>query len=275
MSGIDDKGSFSVTMPLCKVWEDEEGEMRFEGVASSTTLDRQQERMTARAIRKMAQYKGLELLPSHDASPIEELGIVEEAWADNDQFRIAGKLDKHNPAARRLFEKVMQGRRFGLSVGGRVTKAFWRYDEEAGRHIRHIDDVELDHVAVCRPDQAANPDTYLAALAKAANGVIDEDAVLSRIGRAAVQAARNLWPFAKTEEIAVDETANSDQDTADLHELRKEVEQTLAELREALTTLKKSRANPEETDAKPARGTSKALPGQEEPRRRSMWHEVV
>lgn len=204
MAVTETDGKFDLTMPLAKVWEDEAGELRFEGVASSTCLDRQHERMTANAIRKMATQAGLDLLPSHRAGPLEELGTVEQAWVDSESFRVAGRLDRSNPQAQRLFDRVTGGRRYGLSVGGRVTKAFWRHDDEAGRQVRHIDDVELDHVAICRPEAAANPDTYLQTLAKAADAVIgeplpDDEATFARVGRAAIEAARSLWPFAKSD----------------------------------------------------------------------------
>ena len=261
-----DGAAFDLTLPLAKVWEDAEGGLWFEGIASSTRLDRQHERMTPKAIQKMAGQVGLDLLPSHKAGPLEELGTVEEAWVDNDQFRIAGRLDGGNPRARQLFEKAASGRRYGLSVGGRVTKAFWRYDAEAGRQVRHIDDVELDHVAVCRPEQAANPDTYLATLAKAAEDVIeecvDEDAMLARIGRAAVHTARSLWPFAKSE-------AEEQPETEELQALRDEIAKTLGEVRSALEELRKTEP------ARPAHGVSQALPGQERVERRDPWRGVV
>lgn len=256
MGQSEETGRFAVTMPLCKVWQDEEGELRFEGVASSTRLDRQQERMTPNAIRKMAQYANLDLLPAHGAGPLEELGVIEEAWADNDEFRVAGRLDRTNPAAQKLFAKALSGKRYGLSVGGRVTKAFWRYDEEAGRQVRYIDDVELDHVAVCRPGAAANPDTYLAALAKAADRVMG--------------AARSLWPFGKGE---ADDPVGDE--LRELAGLRKDVEAALAEVREALDALAKGEAEEATDDPEPERGHSQALAGQESRRDGGMWGGVV
>lgn len=270
-------GGFDVTVPLAKVWQDEDGEMWFEGIASSTSLDRQHERMTPNAINKMAGQVGLDLLPSHKSGPLEELGSVEQAWVDNDQFRVAGRLDATNPRSRRLFEKVASGRRYGLSVGGRVTKAFWQHDPEVGRQVRHIDDVELDHVAVCRADQAANPDTYLATLAKAAEDVmgerVDEDAMLQRIGKAAVHAARTLWPFAKSEE---DGRAGSDEtdEVGEMEALRDEVAEMLGDVRAALEELHKS-AFEDEAPVQPRKGASQALPGQERSEVGEMWRGVV
>jgi len=271
-------GGFSVTMPLTKVWRDESGEMWFEGVASSTRLDRQQERMTQKAIEGMSQQVGIDLLPSHDAGPLQELGQAEECWADNDRFRIAGRLDKDNPTAHRLFEKVLAGKRYALSVGGRVKKLFWRYDEEAGRPTRHIDEVALDHVALCRPEQAANPDTYLAVLAKAAQAVTEdiepaepasteepEADVLARVGRAAVQAARALWPFSKSVEAdptkAGPEQTEIDQELTMVRELRKRTDEMLTDVGEAFAKLREQ--NQESEEPATEHGEPQSLPGQE------------
>lgn len=192
-SGIDSiPAQFDVTIPLVKMWQDGKGELRFEGVAASTSLDRQEERLTPEAIAKMEQYSGIDLLPSHGSGVLEELGVVEKCWLDNDQFRIAGSLDASNPEAVRLYEKLRAGKQYGLSVGGRVLSAHREFDPEAGKHVKYIDDVELDHVAVCRPSSAANPDTYLTVLAKAADAVLaeepasDEQMMSSAVGTAPV-----------------------------------------------------------------------------------------
>ena len=264
-------GAFAVTMPLMKVWEDETGEMWFEGVASSTSLDRQQERMTPHAIEKMSAQNNIDLLPSHAAGALEELGTVEDAWVDNDQFRIAGRLDKFSSAAQRLFDRVAAGKTYGLSVGGRVTKAYWEFDDKAGKSIRYIDDVVLDHVAVCRPEAAANPDTYLSVLAKAAEAVTDQacdedEDLLIRIGKAAVQVAKNAWPFGKTTESPEDQTAPANQGPSsepdEIAELKKQLDETLDEVRKALAELRETTNAANELDLVEA-GKSQNLPGQE------------
>ena len=67
----DSRGAgFRVELPLTRMWKDDSGLMRFEGVASSTARDKQRERMTPEAISKMAAYQGIDLLPSHDAGPL-------------------------------------------------------------------------------------------------------------------------------------------------------------------------------------------------------------
>ncbi len=221
-SGIDViPAQFDVTIPLVKMWQDGKGDLRFEGVAASTSLDRQQERLTPEAIAKMEQYSGIDLLPSHGSGVLEELGVVEKCWLDNDQFRIAGSLDASNPEAVRLYEKLRAGKQYGLSVGGRVLSAHREFDPEAGKHVKYIDDVELDHVAVCRPSSAANPDTYLTVLAKAADAVLAEepasdeqivaavraeveadgkvipaeDALFARLGKSIAEVCQKMWAF--------------------------------------------------------------------------------
>ena len=166
--------SFGITVPVLKAWQNGKGALRFEGVASSTSLDRQGERLTPEAIEKMQQYSGIDLLPSHNAGVLQELGIVEKCWVDNNQFRVAGCLDPGNLEAARLHEKLKAGKQYGLSIGGRVLKAHWAFDANAGRQVKYIDDVSLERIIVCRPTQAANPDTYLRVMGEAADAVIEE-----------------------------------------------------------------------------------------------------
>ena len=222
-------GQFSLTIPLLKAWQDAEGALRFEGVAASTSLDRQAERLTPAAVEKMQQYAGSDLLPSHNAGVLQELGIVEKCWVDNNQFRVAGYLEPGNPEAARLYERLKAGKHYGLSIGGRVLKAHWDFDAEAGRQVKYIDDVVLDHIAVCRPTQSANPDTYLTALAKAAEAVIDEpsgtqgcppegsgsavgqtsdEALFTRLGKTIVEACQKIWPFGTSDRQSEAEPAD-------------------------------------------------------------------
>jgi len=163
----------------------------------------------------MTEFAGVDLLPSHRAGPLEALGTVEQCWADEGSFRVSGRLEKDNPQARLLFRRLQEGRRYGLSVGGRVRQAKWQYDPQAGEQVRVIEDVELDHIAVCRPEEAVNPDTYLTALAKAAGEVAvppaRETDLLAWLRQALVEAWRELWPLHKSEaETASEEGAALD-----------------------------------------------------------------
>lgn len=278
MSEISEDSRFTVTVPLVKVWQDEQGQMWFEGVASSTSLDKQRERMTRSAIRKMQQFAGIDLLPSHNAGPLEELGTVEECWADNDAFRVKGRLDETSPRAQRLFKRLMEGKQYGLSVGGRVTGAYWSFDQEAGVRIKHIDDVVLDHVALCRSQQAANPDTYLAVLAKAAESVAqpqpppEEEDLVRHLGQAVLEVCRRLWPFGKTTEARP--PVAEPQTDPEVEGLREEVAVLRKQLQELQETLDSS---PEEPD-EPQPGRRQSLIGQQRPatdKQNNLWKGVL
>jgi len=263
VSEVAEDNRFAVTLPLTKAWTDEHGQMWVEGVASSTSLDRQRERMTKNAIAKMQQFAGIDLLPNHKAGPLEELGTVKECWVDNDSFRVRAQLEEMSPQAVRLFKRLAEGHQYGLSVGGRVTGAHWDFDQEASGRVKYIDDVVLDHVAVCRPQQAANPDTYLSVLAKAAEPVTAEsqpqaeeysDDVLLRLGRAALEACRRLWPFGKSVAGPEDSPAAQPTETIDLLH---------AEIADLHKQLEKIDTNPAAPGVEPDTGSSeKPQPGQ-------------
>lgn len=292
---MDHSGQFSVTLPLMKSWVGADGQMCFEGVAASTTLDRQNERMTPEAIEKMQNYSDIDLLPSHDAGALDELGTVKQCRVDNDQFRVSGVLDAESTEAQRLFHKIHSGRRYGLSVGGRVLKAHWEYDPEAKKQVKYIDDVALDHIALCRPEQAANPDTYLTVLAKAAEGVMeapgddaagaeDPSAVFARLGRGLVEACQRLWPFGDTDGARVGQLPAADaggyddsgaqqmelekqaaDDTEPLQKLQERVDElsgSVTELQGTVGELCKD-SDGEDTDVMP--GRTQAIPGQDVP----------
>lgn len=176
------RGRFEFSVSAVGAWTDEQGELLFEGVASSTRVDRQQERMSPAAMAQMARCQGLPLMSSHRKRQ-KALGTVTECWVDEHLFRVQGKLDRNNPEAQELYERLQQGEKVGLSVGGRVQEASMVWDEEAGRQVRQIDQVVLDHVAVCRLEAAANPDTYLTVLAKAAAGLYGSEESDGQQGR--------------------------------------------------------------------------------------------
>ena len=162
--------AFVIEVPLVKAWENAQGELWFEGVASSTALDRQRERMSAQAIEQMARSGRMALLPAHSAGPLDDLGTVEECWADDSQLIVRGRLDNKDARARRLYDRCAAGDEYGLSVGGKVLAAHWEPGGAVGKSVRVLDAVKLDHIALCRPSEAVNPDTYLGVMAKAADG---------------------------------------------------------------------------------------------------------
>lgn len=158
---------FDLRLQLEKAWQDSAGAMRFRCKASSTALDSQFERMTPQALAQMTSFCDLELRPLHNG--LTELGKVESLWVEGNDCLGEGVLDPSHPEAARVWERMLKGRQYGLSVGGKVTAAHWQFDKEAGRSVRFIDAVTLDHVALCPPGKAANPETWIRAVAKSAD----------------------------------------------------------------------------------------------------------
>ncbi len=134
--------------------------MRFEGIASTTAPDREGEQMTRRALESMARAGSVELRAGHRRG--ERLGAVEQLHREGDRLRVQGRLDESNPRARALWERLREGARMALSVGGR-KRVVRRYSPVAGRYVRMIEDARLDHVAVCRPEEARNPEAEIVA----------------------------------------------------------------------------------------------------------------
>lgn len=133
-------------------------ELRFEGVASSTAVDRQGERLTAEALRKVADGGPVPLKTGHGAHA-KVIGLVEEGWVEDGKLYVRGKLDPESGAARVLARDLRLGARRCLSLGGRTLEA--RTETEKGRAVRRLEAVEVDHVAVCQPREARNEETVV------------------------------------------------------------------------------------------------------------------
>ena len=152
-------GPFAMGGDVVTAW-DEAGVWRFEGVAATGLVDRQGERLTAAALGSMARQQAVELRSGHRAGKI---GVVDECWVKGDEVWVRGRLEGQSAEAARLYTRLKRGEKLALSVGGKVTGARWAWDEAAGKAVRLIEDVELAHVAVCRPEEAVNPGTWVGA----------------------------------------------------------------------------------------------------------------
>lgn len=165
---------FLFSAPLVKSWRDASGAMWLEGVASSTALDRQKERLTLAGLQSIAQGE-VALLGDHSMGYSSELGVVKRLNVKGDKLHIEALLDADNPMAARLYRRVNDGHPYELSIGGKTISAHTAWDQEAGRQTKYIDEATLTHVAVCLPGSAANPDTWLSALAKSVDAVVADN----------------------------------------------------------------------------------------------------
>lgn len=183
-------GEFKITMPIKKAYEREDAEggthMYIQGLASGVGLDHHGERMAKSAIDAFA--KAVEegtYLPNGELSLIplrsghrkewdDILGYVTKAEIDSDyNLWIEAELDETSSHARDLFAKLsrpVQPKKplqLGFSVGGKIKKAGFEFDEATKGRVRVIEDVMLREISVV--GSPAYPTAYVEALEKSVN----------------------------------------------------------------------------------------------------------
>ncbi len=157
-------GDFPFTFFIEKAIAKDEGEdMIIEGVASTTNIDHDNERMAPEALTSMAEIineKSVPLRVEHSKSENAIVGSVFKAWVDErNQMWIKARLDKSHPASSILYKSLKDGVKLGLSVGGRVKHAIKELAESAGKMVKTFYQVVLDEVSVTQ--HPANYDAYL------------------------------------------------------------------------------------------------------------------
>lgn len=130
---------------------------RFEGVASSTRLDRQREKITEGALRAVARTGHVDLVVAHQERDV-VVGQIEACELEGGVLRVRGRLQAESPGAEEVRQRLQRGEKLGLSLGGKVNRAHWGWDENTEGPVRHLDEVSVEHVAVCRAQEAVNPD---------------------------------------------------------------------------------------------------------------------
>lgn len=149
---------FSFVMPLQKeatilALDGTESDM-LQGVASTTNVDRDEERMSEKALYKMKRdivMGFVNLFGNHNHEWENSLGSITDAQITPEgQFKVKIKLDDKttNPKIPMLLNKLKRGIKLGLSVGGQVLKTKEEFDKALGKKITIIDDLELYEVSV-------------------------------------------------------------------------------------------------------------------------------
>lgn len=130
-----------------------EKDMVLEGVASTTNVDHDNERMSKEALEAMANIineRGVPLRVEHSKSENAVIGKVTSAHVDErNQLHIKAVLDKNHPVSPILHHSMKDlGKKMGFSVGGLVRRAVREFAESAGRLVKTFYDVELKEVSV-------------------------------------------------------------------------------------------------------------------------------
>lgn len=144
---------------------EDDKEFILEGIASTTNLDHDSERMSESALRSMEAAIndfGVPLRVEHQKEDMAIIGKVYKAWVDErNQLHVKARLDKSHPASTILYNSMKTGAKMGLSVGGLVKHAVRELSEKTGKMVKTFYDVALKEVSVTpRP---ANYDSWLVA----------------------------------------------------------------------------------------------------------------
>lgn len=159
--------TFFIEKAIATEKKDKDGldEYILEGIASTTNLDHDSERMSESALRSMEAVineVGVPLRVEHQKEDEAVIGKVFEARVDDrNQLHVKARLDKSHPASSILYNSMKTGAKMGLSVGGLVKRAVRELSEKTGKMVKTFYDVALKEVSVTpRP---ANYDSWLVA----------------------------------------------------------------------------------------------------------------
>lgn len=141
--------NFKIILPLKK--EGNSGDLV--GIASTLSVDRDEEKMSQKALLKMVndiKEKGVNLFENHDHGWEHTLGVIKDADLIDNKVAVKISLDdpNTNPKIPMLLNKLKKGIMLGLSVGGNVTNFSWEYDRKLGKKIKVLDDVSIYEVSV-------------------------------------------------------------------------------------------------------------------------------
>lgn len=123
------------------------------GVASTTSVDRDEERMSHNALKMMVddiKKNGVNLFENHEHGWHNTMGFINDATLVGDQVHVNIELDDAttNPKIPALLNKLKKGIKLGLSVGGNVQDFKWEYDRTLGKKIKVLDKVKIFEVSV-------------------------------------------------------------------------------------------------------------------------------
>lgn len=169
---------------VSKAWQDPRtGERMIRGVASGVLEDRDGERVSARAIQKMATQPtgggAIKLTASHQQDWATEFGDVVTLAHDreHDELVIDAKLPPAgvDPIADKAWRAMtVEGKQLGFSIGGKLRKAYFELIDTAkgpdGRPRRRkvLDDILLKHVALT--EKPSYRQSFAEAVAKSYTG---------------------------------------------------------------------------------------------------------
>jgi HK97 family phage prohead protease len=160
---------FKIIIPLTK-----SNSGRLNGIASTTSVDKDEERMSETALNMMVndiKQQGVNLFGNHSHEWENTLGVINNANLIDKQVHVDITLDdpNTNPKIPMLLNKLNKGIKLGLSVGGNVESYKWEYSKEAGKKVKVLDKIKIYEVSVVGiPSNSDSFITIPSAIAKSA-----------------------------------------------------------------------------------------------------------
>lgn len=158
---------FRIFLPLTKTGD------RLTGIASATSVDRDEERMSDEALSMMAddiKRENVNLFGNHSHEWENILGGIDEAIIIDKKLHIGINPNTSNPKYNQLIGTMnTKGVKVGLSVGGNVAGYKWEYDKNIGKKVKILDRVKIFEVSIV--GIPSNADSFLTipqAIAKSA-----------------------------------------------------------------------------------------------------------
>ncbi len=147
------KGNFDIFLKADIITKStEKGKSYFvQGVGSTIEVDRQGERLSEKALARLEEISTTKRIPvfsQHEHSWENTMGYIDESIVKDGQWKVSIALEdpSYNEKTKLLVNKKEHGTPIGLSIGGRVLKA---YDEKSDDSLtRVIDDLELLELSI-------------------------------------------------------------------------------------------------------------------------------
>jgi HK97 family phage prohead protease len=130
------------------------------GYASDSSVDRDGDRMSPKALKSMQEAitAGMNLFTDHNHGIWDTIGLITKAENRGGYLWLEARLENPeiNPKSAALLHKMEIGEKVGLSIGGDMVGSHWEEDKALGKKVRVIDDVKLYEVSVVGLPSNAN-----------------------------------------------------------------------------------------------------------------------
>jgi HK97 family phage prohead protease len=150
-----------------KAWvlREEDGHKYYylKGYASDTSIDRDNDRMSPKALNSMksAIENGMNLFSNHEHGWKDTLGVISKAQQIGNGLYMEVRLEdpQKNKDVDLLLHKLDIGEKLGLSIGGDMVGSHTETDSSLGKNVRVIEDVKLYEVSLV--GLPSNPNAYV------------------------------------------------------------------------------------------------------------------